>query len=148
MPRHGQLPLLLLLLLACGAAALEGIGEACVVGAKTGSAGSAPTVSAPGEMAASSSKAALMPVLRVVRSGIAHPFGDARTVNQAFPSVISAEEADPFLMCDYFDGPFGGKAKSADDFPVGWHVRVVCFCSLAPRRGSATARDTNAWRVA
>ena len=75
------------------------------------------------------SKVALMPVLRVARSGIARPFGDERTVNQDFLSVISAEDADPFLMCDYFDGAFGSKARSADDFPVGSHPhagQAVC----------------------
>ena len=63
---------------------------------------------------------------------------------QAFPAAISAEEADPFLMCDHFgptvsEGNFENKKfwilfiKSStvilslgietdpDKFPVGWH---------------------------
>lgn len=63
----------------------------------------------------------LMQLTRVVPAGIAHPFGDERTVEQAFPSAVSAEEADPFLMCDYFNMPSGGVAQNPDDFPVNWH---------------------------
>jgi redox-sensitive bicupin YhaK (pirin superfamily) len=63
----------------------------------------------------------LMKVQRVVRAGKTHPFGDERTVDQAFPSSIPAEEADPFLMCDYFEMESKGLAKHEDDFPVNWH---------------------------
>ena len=62
-----------------------------------------------------------MRVRRVVPSGKTHPFGDERTVDQAFPSAIPADEADPFLMCDYFSMESQGLAKHEDDFPVNWH---------------------------
>ena len=62
-----------------------------------------------------------MGVRRVVAAGTAHPFGDDRTVSQAFPNPISAEEADPFLMCDNFAMASSGVATHEDDFPVDWH---------------------------
>ena len=62
-----------------------------------------------------------MHVQRVLRAGKTHPFGDERTVNQAFPSAIPAEQADPFLMCDHFELVSAGLAKHEDDFPVAWH---------------------------
>jgi hypothetical protein len=62
-----------------------------------------------------------MRVRRVVAAGVAHPFGDERTVNQAFPNPIPAEEADPFLMCDQYSKVSDGIARSPDDFPVDWH---------------------------
>ena len=64
----------------------------------------------------------LMAIQQVTKHGITHPFGDHRTVKQAFPSAIPSEQSDPFLMCDYFDmKETKGKAKHEDDFPVGWH---------------------------
>lgn len=64
----------------------------------------------------------LMAIQQVTKHGITHPFGDHRTVKQAFPSAIPEVQSDPFLMCDYFDMPESkGKAKNEDDFPVGWH---------------------------
>jgi hypothetical protein len=46
-----------------------------------------------------------MPVLGVRQSKVTHPTGDPKfAVLQAFPAGFSAEEADPFLMCDEF-GP-------------------------------------------
>ena len=60
-------------------------------------------------------------VVRVAQAGTAHPFGDERTVRQAFPKSISAEEADPFLMCDNFAFPPEPGGVSEDQFPVGWH---------------------------
>eukprot|EP00607_Mallomonas_marina_P010072 CAMPEP_0182418298 /NCGR_PEP_ID=MMETSP1167-20130531/2768_1 /TAXON_ID=2988 /ORGANISM="Mallomonas Sp, Strain CCMP3275" /LENGTH=310 /DNA_ID=CAMNT_0024592443 /DNA_START=182 /DNA_END=1114 /DNA_ORIENTATION=- len=43
-------------------------------------------------------------------------------VKQAFPSAISAEDADPFLMCDHFGPTISkGKETNPDVFPVGWH---------------------------
>jgi len=63
-----------------------------------------------------------MTVQRVTKAGITHPFGDARTVTQAFPAAIPTSESDPFLMCDYFDSEEKkGPAKHEDDFPVDWH---------------------------
>jgi len=63
-----------------------------------------------------------MPIKKIAAQGITHPFGDHRTVNQAFPSAIPSEQSDPFLMCDYFDlVESRGKAKDEDDFPVNWH---------------------------
>jgi len=64
----------------------------------------------------------LMAIKKITRHGITHPFGDHRSVQQAFPSAIPKEMSDPFLMCDYFGIPEStGKAKHEDDFPVGWH---------------------------
>lgn len=63
----------------------------------------------------------LLPVLRVVAAGVTRPFGDERTVQQAFPGALSASEADPFLMCDYFGGFRMTVAQGEDDFPVDWH---------------------------
>ena len=64
----------------------------------------------------------LMAIKRIARHGITHPFGDHRSVQQAFPSGIPSKESDPFLMCDFFDMPESqGKAKHDDDFPIGWH---------------------------
>lgn len=54
---------------------------------------------------------------------VTYPSGDPSfSVLQAFPSAFSAEEADPFLMCDDF-GPIRseGKVEDADEFPLGWH---------------------------
>jgi hypothetical protein len=43
----------------------------------------------------------MMPVLGVRESKVTHPTGDPKfSVMQAFPAGFSAEEADPFLMCD------------------------------------------------
>ena len=63
-----------------------------------------------------------MAVKRIAKQGITHPFGDHRSVKQAFPAAIPTEEADPFLMCDYFDMPERvGPVEDPDDFPIGWH---------------------------
>mmetsp|Transcript_36857 Transcript_36857/g.77809 ORF Transcript_36857/g.77809 Transcript_36857/m.77809 type:complete len:320 (-) Transcript_36857:178-1137(-) len=64
----------------------------------------------------------LMKINRIAKQGITHPFGDSRTVSQAFPNPIPSELSDPFLMCDYFESTESkGKAAHPDDFPVGWH---------------------------
>lgn len=63
----------------------------------------------------------MMPLRKVLPANIAHPFGDERTVQQAFPAAIPAEEADPFLMCDYFAFPSKGVSSDPDYFPVDWH---------------------------
>ena len=41
---------------------------------------------------------------------------------QPFPSAFSAEETDPFLMCDFY-GPTRSKGKETDpdSFPMAWH---------------------------
>ena len=52
---------------------------------------------------------------------IAHPFGDARTVAQAFPGAVPAEVADPFLMCDYFSSVEQNGPSPPDVYPVNWH---------------------------
>lgn len=43
-------------------------------------------------------------------------------VLQAFPAAVTAEEADPFLMCDFF-GPSksDGVAADPDEYPIDWH---------------------------
>jgi len=62
-----------------------------------------------------------MQIVKIVKSQTAHPFGDHRTVDQAIPGALSAEEADPFLMCDDYNFKSQGTAKHEDDFPIGWH---------------------------
>jgi redox-sensitive bicupin YhaK (pirin superfamily) len=63
-----------------------------------------------------------MEVKRIARAGITHPFGDERSVQQAFPSAIPETEADPFLMCDYFDAvEQNGPSTDPNHFPVDWH---------------------------
>jgi len=65
---------------------------------------------------------AFMKIKKISKEGITHPFGDHRSVKQAFPSGIPSKESDPFLMCDYFDMmETKGKAEHEDDFPIGWH---------------------------
>lgn len=77
-----------------------------------------------------------MAVKRIAKQGVTHPFGDHRAVKQAFPAALSTAEADPFLMCDYFniveeDGP----VTDPDDFPVGWHPhRGFDICSYFKSR--------------
>ena len=62
----------------------------------------------------------------------------AFAVLQAFPAAITAEEADPFLMCDHFGPtPSTGLAKHADEFPVGWHPHRgmdICTCVHEPNQ--------------
>lgn len=74
----------------------------------------------------------LMGVKKVVEHGVTHPFGDHRTVKQAFPSAIASEYSDPFLMCDYFNlKETTGPARHEDDFPIGWHPhRGFDICSF------------------
>lgn len=64
-----------------------------------------------------------MPIIAVRQSKVAYPTGNKNfAVQQPFPAAFSAEEADPFLMCDFF-GPnkSTGKAKHPDEFPLAWH---------------------------
>jgi redox-sensitive bicupin YhaK (pirin superfamily) len=76
---------------------------------------------------AAMASSSFMKIRQVAKVGITHPFGDAHAVKQAFPAGISRKEADPFLMCDYFDKDIdGGKKKGSqkigdDDYPVDWH---------------------------
>ena len=75
------------------------------------------------ERAASTPSALTMNSFGVRAAKISYPSGDPNfSVLQAFPSAFSAEEADPFLMCDDF-GPIRstGKITHADEFPLGWH---------------------------
>jgi hypothetical protein len=70
----------------------------------------------------SSNSNMLMDIKRITKHGITYPFGDDRSVFQAFPAGIPSKESDPFLMCDYFNMiESNGKAKNDDDFPIGWH---------------------------
>mmetsp|Transcript_49663 Transcript_49663/g.121248 ORF Transcript_49663/g.121248 Transcript_49663/m.121248 type:complete len:318 (+) Transcript_49663:138-1091(+) len=71
--------------------------------------------------ACSATMLGFMRISRVVAAGIAHPFGDERSVTQAFPNPIKAQDADPFLMCDYFNMPSDGVARDEDHFPIDWH---------------------------
>jgi redox-sensitive bicupin YhaK (pirin superfamily) len=60
-----------------------------------------------------------MAVQKVAPHGVTHPFGDERSVYQAFPAAIPKEQADPFLMFDAIEST--GKASNEDEFPVNWH---------------------------
>jgi redox-sensitive bicupin YhaK (pirin superfamily) len=57
------------------------------------------------------------------KAKITYPTGDPKfSVLQAFPAPLSAEETDPFLMCDFFGPAISkGLASHPDDFQVGWH---------------------------
>ena len=73
---------------------------------------------------------ALMPLIRIAQAGIAHPFGDERTVTQAFPSGINEHDADPFLMCDFFDSVERNGPAAEGEYPVDWHPhRGFDICS-------------------
>lgn len=81
-------------------------------------------VSLPGALAIAETMSCVrsaMRVLRVATAGTAHPFGDERTVRQAFPKAIAAEDADPFLMCDNFAFAPEKAKFGEDEFPIGWH---------------------------
>lgn len=72
----------------------------------------------------------LMKILRVAQHGTTHPFGDERTVKQAFPSGINEKDADPFLMCDYVHMENTRGPAGVDEFPVDWHPhRGFDICS-------------------
>eukprot|EP00038_Savillea_parva_P031110 m.82889 g.82889 ORF g.82889 m.82889 type:complete len:349 (+) comp9502_c0_seq1:51-1097(+) len=64
----------------------------------------------------------LMKVMAVRVAEVTYPTGNkAFSVLQCFPAGFSAEDADPFLMCDEF-GPSPSRGLSGeDDFPVDWH---------------------------
>ncbi|KAL3901182.1 MAG: hypothetical protein SGARI_006111, partial [Bacillariaceae sp.] len=84
----------------------------------------------------------LMNILKVAEQGLTRPFGDERTVQQAFPAGIPTELADPFLMCDYFNmAETEGKAEE-DEFPVDWHPhRGFAICSYL-RSGTGRHGDS------
>jgi len=67
-----------------------------------------------------------MKCLEVFTSKTAYPTGSPDfAVIQPFPAAVSAEKADPFLMCDEF-GPEVSKGKETDPdaFSVDWHPHV------------------------
>lgn len=84
-----------------------------------------------------------MPIQKIATHGVTHPFGDHRSVHQAFPAAIDTVDADPFLMCDYFNMiEQNGPAKHADDFPVNWHPhRGFDICSYL-RSGTGRHGDS------
>lgn len=59
----------------------------------------------------------VMKCVVATQAGISYPFGNDVWVVQPFPAAISAEDADPFLMCDEM-GPSTSRGKSD---PGGWH---------------------------
>ena len=64
----------------------------------------------------------MMKIKRITKAGVAHPFGDTRSVLQAFPLAIPSEESDCYLLCDYWDSTdMDDLAQDEDDFPIGWH---------------------------
>ena len=84
----------------------------------------------------------LMKILRVADEGITYPFGDERSVKQAFPAGIDTKDADPFLMCDYFNAKESKGLADVDEFPVGWHPhRGFDICSYL-RSGTGRHGDS------
>ncbi|EQC25437.1 hypothetical protein SDRG_16703 [Saprolegnia diclina VS20] len=83
-----------------------------------------------------------MRTIRVVDANIAHPFGDDRTVIQAFPRAIPSEESDPFLMCDHLIIESDGRAAHADDFPIGWHPHRGMDIMTYLKRGTGRHGDS------
>ena len=66
---------------------------------------------------------ALMEIIAVRSCKDSYPTGNPNySVMQAYRAAITAEEADPFLMCDEF-GPLvnDGKVWGEDEFPVDRH---------------------------
>lgn len=64
-----------------------------------------------------------MRVIALRQASLTYPTGRKTfSVMQAFPAGLTAEEADPFLMLDFF-GPTksAGVRAHADDYQVGWH---------------------------
>lgn len=85
-----------------------------------------------------------MEILRIAKTKTTHPTGDPNfAVQQAFPAAVSAEEADPFLMCDRF-GPVvsEGKATSDDEFPIGWHPHIGMDIATYMDRGVGRHADS------
>eukprot|EP00808_Paulinella_micropora_P000475 g60663.t1 len=64
-----------------------------------------------------------MKSLGVRAAGKTYPTGNKNfAVMQPWPHAFSAEEADPFLMCDEFGPTLSkGLVTDEDEFPVGWH---------------------------
>lgn len=65
----------------------------------------------------------MMSALAVRIAKKTYPTGDKNfSVMQAFPAGFTAEEADPFLMCDFFGPSIStGVETNPDAFPVQWH---------------------------
>ena len=61
-------------------------------------------------------------MIDVRKSQVAYPTGRRDfAVMQPFPSAVSTEESDPFLMCDLFGPtPSQGEEKDPDTYPVAW----------------------------
>lgn len=74
-----------------------------------------------------------MNILKKRVAQVTYPTGKKSfAVFQAFPAGLTAEEADPFLMCDHF-GPTieqNEPSEDPDEFPVGWHPhRGIDICT-------------------
>lgn len=58
----------------------------------------------------------------VLPAQVTLPTGDPKfKVLQAFPAAFTAEEADPFLMCDHFGPKVSAGLLGEDAFEVPWH---------------------------
>lgn len=81
--------------------------------------------------------------LAVRKAGKEYPTGNPNfSVKQAFPSAFSAEEADPFLMCDEIGPKEGYLASSPDDFPVSWHPHRGMDIVTYIRQGTGRHADS------
>ncbi|KAL3826464.1 hypothetical protein ACHAXA_011273 [Cyclostephanos tholiformis] len=84
-----------------------------------------------------------MPIKAIAEEGITHPFGDHRSVKQAFPAAITSEHSDPFLMCDYLDMvETAGKARHDDAFPIDWHPHRGMDIATYLRTGTGRHADS------
>jgi redox-sensitive bicupin YhaK (pirin superfamily) len=84
-----------------------------------------------------------MPIKTIAKQGITHPFGDHRSVKQAFPAGITSEQSDPFLMCDYFDMvETEDKARHDDSFPIDWHPHRGMDIATYLRKGIGRHADS------
>jgi redox-sensitive bicupin YhaK (pirin superfamily) len=85
-----------------------------------------------------------MKSLGVRKAKVTHPTGDPNfSVMQSFPAGFTAEESDPFLMCDKF-GPMlsQGKITDPDVFPVNWHPHRGMDILTYMRQGTGRHADS------
>lgn len=85
-----------------------------------------------------------MRCIEVLAAQTAHPTGDPKfAVQQPFPAAISAEQADPFLMCDEF-GPTvsTGREEDPDSFPIAWHPHIGMDIMTYLRQGRGRHADS------
>lgn len=65
----------------------------------------------------------MMNIIAIRAAKVTYPTGSKSfAVMQSFPAAFTAEESDPFLMCDEFGPTLShGAETNPDKFPVDWH---------------------------